>query len=184
MPISFSEYVYLRHATLWCRRAKEIVTRIVIDKVFAENNENYEDAATTAKFIAVKNTIKHLYGRASNPYFFVPCVFGCKDVRKGVKGEILCKLIEFCDELEPNEVATNTNMSLPGYNRPLMFLEKNACTVANAAEVVMQAFLELKTSERANDVLRDFTAAYKAPSLIPYLLYEARALRASLSSRR
>ena len=171
-PITYRERVYVRHATLWCRRNEKNVTRSVIDAAITEANGDDARAATTAKYFAAKNTVKHVYARASNKYFFVPSSFGSKVVRGVVTGGALKDLIEYLEHIEASAEALNMNTTLLGSNSALWFLDKDEAAVSNTSKIVTDTYLGFETSERACDVFRDFVDAGKVPSLVSYLLYE------------
>ena len=83
----------MRHATYLTKRKKQDVDRSVVDVAIIDTNDGDEKSATTEKYYAARNTVKHCFYRPSNPYFFIPHRFGTKVILGAASGEKSSSLI-------------------------------------------------------------------------------------------
>ena len=170
--LNFKEKVYLRHATLYCRRAQKNMTKSVIDDAIIEANNGDSSAATTAKYLSAKNITKNVYRREGRPYFFVPNAFGTKFIQQVVQGSALCALVGYIEEVEKNSEEMNMSTTLQGSDNPLYFLDMEHNAVANGCNLLGNKFLEFEATESVCDIFRSLVSSSKIPTLVSHITYE------------
>ena len=142
--VSFRERVFLRYATLLTKRMMQDVDGSVVDAAIIAANDGDEKFASTEKYYAVRNTVKHLFYGPSKPVFFVVHRFGTKLIPGAVSAEKSSSLITLLHWVLENVEPSNMSETLLGSDYPLWYIYNDNDAFVRVCRIIEEGFSNLQ----------------------------------------